>query len=102
MYDEKNYIGRYDSREVKQLEAFRELYDNDWNTIGFEMGRSANSVKDKARLLDTTKRKGIMRLVMCVRNKNSPLLPLIPPDYPPRTCAYQGMRNVSFFGKFCY
>ena len=60
MYDEKNYIGRYDSWEVKQLEAFRELYDNDWNAIGFEMGRSANSVTDKARLLDTTKRKGII------------------------------------------
>ena len=58
IYDEKNYIGKYESKERKILEGFRDIYGDDWSTIGHLMGRSTNSVKDKARLLHSSKRKG--------------------------------------------
>jgi len=58
MYDKSNYIGKYSDHETSKLEKYCKTYNKDWNLIGLELGRSASSVKDKARLLNNAKKKG--------------------------------------------
>lgn len=51
MYDNKNHIGKYTPEEIEKLRELRIKHGNDWQTIGFALGRSASSIKDRCRLM---------------------------------------------------
>ena len=53
MYDRRNYVGRYSADEEKRLLQLHERIGSNWIEIGFAMGRSPASVKDKMRMLKT-------------------------------------------------
>jgi len=42
---------RYTEKEVEKLKALREMYGRDWSSIARHLGRSADSVKDRCRLI---------------------------------------------------
>ncbi|XP_057297057.1 cyclin-D-binding Myb-like transcription factor 1 isoform X2 [Hydractinia symbiolongicarpus] len=58
MYDRKNYVGKYTDEELKKLEQLCQSYKNNWCAIGLVLGRSASSVKDRARLLKCNRKTG--------------------------------------------
>ncbi|XP_063678247.1 cyclin-D-binding Myb-like transcription factor 1 [Bolinopsis microptera] len=50
MFDEKNHLGSYTDKEISLLKKLSSSVDDDhkWKVIGEKMGRSANSVRDRA------------------------------------------------------
>lgn len=58
MYDSKNYVGKYSPDEVEKLEKLNQICPNDWKSIGLVLGRSASSVKDRARLIKPQNNRG--------------------------------------------
>ncbi|KAL5252753.1 hypothetical protein ACHWQZ_G015502 [Mnemiopsis leidyi] len=50
MFDEKNHLGHYTEQEIKTLKKLEATVkdENKWKAIGEKMGRSANSVRDRA------------------------------------------------------
>lgn len=62
MYDRKNYVGKYTDEELKKLEQLCQSYKNNWSAIGLVLGRSASSVKDRARLLKCNRKTGIVTI----------------------------------------
>lgn len=59
MYDTRNYVGRYTKEEERLLLQLYRRVGANWIEIGFAMGRSPASVKDKIRLLKQETNKGI-------------------------------------------
>ena len=58
IYDSKNYVGKYSPDEVEKLEKLNKICPNDWKSIGLMLGRSASSVKDRARLIKPRNKRG--------------------------------------------
>merc|ERR1712226_921784 len=58
IYDSKNYVGKYSPDEVEKLEKLNQICPNDWKSIGLLLGRSASSVKDRARLIKPRNNRG--------------------------------------------